>query len=292
MLVIGCAGGLGNQMFQYAFYRKQKLKNNAYVKFDISSFSGYKQHNGFELEKIFDLDIDYATISDICESGKALNLLDRIKNKVLFKREPYYSRKPQEAITFFPEMEKLKEGYYFGYWQSYKYFEDITDKLRNEFNFKILLDLKNLSLKSKIENSNSISVHVRRGDYLKEKNKIFQNICTKEYYENAINYIEQHVTNPYYFIFSNDIDWCKQNFRLKKVMYIDWNNGQDSYKDMQLMSYCKHNIIANSTFSWWGAWLNNNSDKIVCVPEKWFDLSGCETRDICPSEWVRIKING
>lgn len=289
MLVIGCAGGLGNQMFQYAFYFKQKLKNNRCVKFDISSFNNYKQHNGFELDKIFDLDIDYATRNDIRESGKALNSLDRIKNKLLLKKRPYYSRKPYEAITFFPEMEKLKDGYYFGYWQSQKYFEDISEKVRTIFRFKDI-DEDNNYIYKKILNNNSVSIHIRRGDYLNSKNKIFQNICTEAYYKNAVNYINEHIENPKYYVFSNDIGWCKSNLDIKSVEYIDWNTGDNSYRDMQLMSYCKHNIIANSSFSWWGAWLNKNPAKIVCVPERWFNSEKGETIDVCPSEWIRMQI--
>lgn len=290
MLVIACTSGLGNQMFQYAYYLNQKNKfKNEDVKFDINWFNENNAHNGFELEKVFDLKIDYANLSDIRKSGKAINILDKIKNKILFKKKPWYSPEPKYAITYIPELCNNKEGYFLGFWQSEKYFKNISDKIRNQFNFKTPLDYKNVLLAEDIKNNNSISIHVRRGDYLEPQNKLFQ-ICKIDYYKNAIKYMEQYVDNPKYYIFSNDIDWCKNNFKLKNVVYVDWNIGPDSYKDMQLMSCCKHNIIANSSFSWWGAWLNDNPDKIVCVPEKWFDLPGCETRDICPDKWIRIKI--
>ena len=291
MLVIACTSGLGNQMFQYAYYLNQKtFLQDKCIKFDITWFNKNKGHNGYELEKIFDVKIDYAELEDIRESGKPINRIDKIKNKILFKRKPWYSPAPNYAITYIPELCDHEEGYFLGFWQSEKYFKNVAEKIRKDFNFKVPLDARNLILKTDIEKNNSISMHIRRGDYLEPQNKLFQ-VCTIDYYKNAINFIEQHVINPKYYIFSNDIPWCKENLKLQNAVYVDWNTGADSYKDMQLMSYCKHNIIANSSFSWWGAWLNNNPDKIVCVPEKWFDLPDCETKDVCPDEWIRIKIN-
>lgn len=287
MLVIACSAGLGNQMFQYAFYcqKKYNLKN---VKLDLSTFDRYIPHNGYELEKLFNLDIVYASKDDCIIAGKPTGFLSRIINKR--KGIYYYPNSSREAITFSKKLYNKSNGYLFGYWQSEKYFVNCSEEVRNSFVFKNPLDERNLKIKEKIQNENSISIHIRRGDYLKCENKIFQNICTLNYYKNAIEYMNKFVERPIYYIFSNDIEWCRKNLKIKNATYVDWNVGKESYKDMQLMSYCKHNIIANSSFSWWGAWLNSNPNKVVCVPERWFDLPGCETKDVCPNEWIRIKI--
>lgn len=290
MLVISCGGGLGNQMFQYAFYLNQKYNIKENVKFDLSWFNDNHIHNGYELERVFNIKVDYATIDDLKVSGKPISVIDKIKNKIFINKQYYANRNPKEAIMYLPKIVERRKGYLFGCWQSEKYFINHAKEVREAFVFKLPLDNKNKKIKEKILSENSISIHIRRGDYLKNENSIFQNICTLNYYKNSIEYIEKNISNPSYYIFSNDIEWCKKIFNIKNVTYVDWNNGNDSYKDMQLMSYCKHNIIANSSFSWWGAWLNNNSQKIVCVPERWFDLDGCGTNDIAPAEWKRIKI--
>ena len=296
MIVIASLGGLGNQMFQYAFYLSLKQINNM-VKFDISYFKNdIKCHNGFELEDIFDIRIDYSTDNENILAGKPGKVISFFMNRNILldivKRfyKNYYISDAKDAITYIPTFRKKEKGYLVGFWQSEKYFKNIENLLKNDFKFKKALDEKNIRLMDMIKDTNSVSIHVRRGDYLSIENKNFQNVCTLIYYKNAIKYIEKYVNNPFYYIFSNDIEWCRMNLNLKNATYVDWNVGEDSYKDMQMMSYCKHNIIANSTFSWWGAWLNGNPNKIVCVPEKWFDLPGCETKDVCPDEWVRIKI--
>lgn len=286
MLIIACAGGLGNQMFQYAFYLSRKNMNND-VKFDISWFNENKAHNGYELERIFSLNIAYTNEEDLYKIGKPKNIIDKIIKKIFYSNNIYYMTSHNEAINYLSDIVNYKSGYLFGYWQSEKYFEKIKNEVKKDFNFKIPLDIKNEEIATKMKCENSVAIHIRRGDYLKYDHLSY--ICTKNYYKNAIEYIEKYVSNPFYYIFSNDIEWCRKNLNFKNVTYVNWNIGKDSYKDMQLMSQCKHNIIANSSFSWWGAWLNNNPNKIVCVPEKWFDLPGCETRDICPDEWIRIK---
>lgn len=152
------------------------------------------------------------------------------------------------------------------------------------------LDPYNLELAKLITAKESVSLHIRRGDYLTAENSIFQNICTPTYYKNAVSYMNSNVVNPYYFIFSNDIEWCKNNLNLDNITFVDWNIGVNSYKDMQLMSLCKHNIIANSSFSWWGAWLNNNPNKVVCVPKRWYNNKATVYGE-CPDSWVRIEID-
>lgn len=154
---------------------------------------------------------------------------------------------------YLPEkMHPEKDSYYFGYWTSYKYFEDIMQDIRRDFTFIPVLDVANQKLSNMIQSCNSVSLHIRRGDYLLEKNTMYRGICTEGYYENAIKYVQANVDNPFFFVFSNDIEWCRKNVRVDNVVFVDINHGVDSYKDMQLMSICKHNIIANSTFSLWG----------------------------------------
>ena len=127
----------------------------------------------------------------------------------------------------------------------------------------------NTQIFEKIEKTNTVSIHIRRGDYLKDKQR--NNICNVEYYKLAIEKIKTYIEHPSFFVFSDDINWCKENFQNEEFNFIDWNTGNNSFIDMQLMSNCKHNIIANSSFSWWAAWLNINSNKIIIGPMYWFD---------------------
>ncbi|WP_291255425.1 alpha-1,2-fucosyltransferase [Fusobacterium sp.] len=174
---------------------------------------------------------------------------------------------------------KSIEEYYFDkkiiYYEGVHYNLELIQKERNKifecFEFPELKDEKNKKIAKLIEKTNSVSIHIRRGDYL--NHPIFGNICTLEYYKKAIEEIKQRVEEPVFYIFSNDIEWCKNNFGfLENSYYINWNcKKEDNYKDMQLMSLCKNNILANSSFSWWSALLNKNKEKIVIVPEKWIN---------------------
>lgn len=285
MKIVQILGGLGNQMFQYAFYKALK---NLYsdVKLDISAFDKYEMHNGFELNNIFKIDRNYTTkkernILSYQGGGLSKKILKKIfKYKKTEFTEPY--------LGYFDNMLHIQgDAYFIGYWQSYKYFSAIEDKIREQFIFPQLITSKNLDIIAKIKNSNSISIHIRRGDYI--NNPLYSNICTLEYYNKAIAFFKQKVDNPVFYIFSNDIKWCSENLLVKENSYfIDWNKGTDSFWDIYLMSLCKHNIIANSSFSWWGGWLNSNDNKIVVGPSKWLNDERININDILLPEWVSI----
>lgn len=288
MFIIKILGGLGNQMFQYAFYKSLLCKGKL-VKADISDFKVYDIHNGYELKNVFNIDVVEATISESYKIGKPKNRLDRYLIKFGLKNNYYKDKNEIDAITYHPKIFNMKQDMYLqGYWQSYKYFEHIKDEIISDFTFDKKLDMKNERIRDLICKTNSVSLHIRRGDYL--GNKTVENICTNIYYKNAVEYIMKNVQNPKFFIFSNDIEWCRENFLLDNVVYVD-NSGENSYKDMLLMSKCKHNIIANSTFSWWGAYLNTNSSKIIICPDRWFNnIKKYNMGDIYPKEWVKITI--
>lgn len=293
MYTIKVGGGLGNQIFYYAFYRKMKSLNYE-VYMDISEMELYNRHNGYELEQIFKLNIVKVP------ENKKLNIkIISYSEKKFFKK---IYKKVRKIIYLFlngvfiekwgmirlPKFNTKKNIYCLGAFQSEKYFYDIRDIIRQELEFPIIKDELNKKIEKEIRNSNSVSIHVRRGDYLKDKG--LGGLAPLKYYQNAIEYIKSKIDNPCFFVFSNDIEWCKQNLDLENCYYIDWNKGKESYRDMQLMSLCKHNIIPNSSFSWWGAWLNNNPDKIVITPEKWFnDCVKMDYSNIVPDEWIKIK---
>lgn len=279
MIIIKIHGGLGNQMFCYIVYKKILLiGKEIYV--DIKDT--YKSHNGYELENIFNIKTIKADINtSIYYSDSNSNILQRVRRKIFGRRKTFF----KEKIEFKYDNNIFNidnDKYLSGYWQSIKYLEGIEDEIRKDFTFKNKLDNKNLEALNLINNSNSISIHIRRGDYFRGNNeKLFGNIATVDYYKKAMKIIEEKIENPVYFVFSNDMEWVKENIEFKcEANYIDWNVGEDSYKDMQLMSNCKHNIIANSTFSWWGAWLNNNQNKIVIAPKKWINKEGINSDEI------------
>lgn len=285
MQIIWCLGGLGNQMFQYAFYRRLQLGGKDVV-LDLSPFENYVLHNGFELTKIFGISVNAADVNEVIafkQKASSANVLKRICWKIFVNTSLIIVQKHFEYNQKFATMGGNK--YLEGYWQSEKYFGDYSDIIRSDFIFPEL-DNKNQLLASEIRSSYSISLHVRMGDYV--NHPLHGGICTLEYYKKAIKIIKENVKTPVFFIFSNDIEWCRSNLDIEKVVYVSGNDGENSYRDMQLMSLCKHNIIANSSFSWWGAWLNNNLKKMVIAPKKWFNDSTINVSDLLPDEWIRI----
>ena len=280
MIIVRVTGGLGNQMFQYAMYKSLEKKGKL-VKLDSKAFyETKKEHNGYELERIFDIKPNKPTKEDLEKFDENnISTLFKIKRKLFGDKKFVYDTK---EYVFNKDVYKLKNSYLNGYWQSIKYFEGIENDIKKDFRFKNQLDNKNLEILNEIENSNSISIHIRRGDYMSPENyNMYGCIATPTYYKKAIKVIEEKVENPTFFVFSNDMDWVKKNIQINsRVFYIDINSGNGSYKDMQLMSNCKHNIIANSSFSWWGAWLNENKNKIVIAPKKWINREDVDSDKI------------
>jgi hypothetical protein len=180
-----------------------------------------------------------------------------------------------------------------GYWQSDQYFIQQQEVIREKYTFKPQISDQNRQILTEIINSNSVSVHIRRGDYA--GNSVINSIhglVDKEYYERSISHVSSKIDNPVYFFFSDDMEWVKSNFRSlaerHMTFFVDHNVGDMAFEDMRLMSNCKHNVIANSSFSWWGAWLNKNPDKIVTAPARWFKDLLINTKDVTPHEWVRL----
>jgi hypothetical protein len=221
------------------------------------------------------------------------SLYDRFYRNVINEVLPYYRRNQVvEKYTYFdPNILKVADNTYIkGFWQSESYFKSIETTIRKEFTFKAPLIGLNADLAKMMDETNSVSVHIRRGDYISnpEFNKK-HGTCHISYYEEASRYIAERVQNPTYYIFSDDITWVKQHiFCFNPCVYITHNTGPHSYKDMQLISMCKHNIIANSSFSWWGAWLNSNPDKIVTAPAKWFNDQTAANKDLVPNSWIQL----
>jgi len=287
MIIVRQWGGLGNQMFIDA-YVESLINLGRTVKVDLSYFQYFNKT--YELKDIFGIERNIATRDECRKFGMfQLDKPHRVLRKTLyplFVKPNHFIIKGNKNHVFLKHMIEIEEGYVEGYFQSSDYFNTIKDKIRSNFIFPPLDD-ENCRISELIKSTNSVSIHVRRGDYLKQDSSY--NVCGLNYFKNAINYIEKHISQPTFFVFSNDIDWCKNHLgNNKEFVYVNHNIGKNSFRDMQLMSLCKHNIIANSTFSWWGAWLNSYKEKIVCAPEFWFlpDFSG----DVIPNTWIKISV--
>ena len=278
--IIEISGGLGNQMFQYVLGVELKLRD-FYVTYDDRKIlvTG-NQHNGFELERVFKIDYHRNgfwenLIVTMCRAHDKLTGKDR--GMVLIDKEP----------TAMNEIMSKKKIYLRGYWQNPNYWENCRGNLKDIFEFKTdYIDDRNKDIAKKIKGENSVSIHVRRGDYLWTENaEARMEICTLEYYKKAISYIYEKSGNCSLYIFSDDPKWVRANFTELDYILIDWNQGENSYLDMYLMSLCKHNIIANSSFSWWGAELNCNKEKIAVSPSKWYNGM---SSDLIMNDWIKI----
>lgn len=260
--IIKIQGGLGNQMFQYAYGRAQELSGKKVI-FNTSFFAD--NHSPKNTARDFKLD----------------NF--NIKTKAKFSDKKYFV---YDFINKILNKLHLKK---YGYWQGEKYFKNITSDIQKEFTLKKPLDSKFDNIIKQIENTPSVSIHIRRGDYVNDpKTRAFHNVCDLKYYSIAIDIIKAQVNNPTFFVFSDDIDWVAQNLEIPYPVFWVSNLKGEDYEELILMIKCKHNIIANSTFSWWGAWLNQNPNKIVIAPKQWFTNKTSKEVDILQKDWLQI----
>jgi len=294
MIVVKLIGGLGNQLFQYAAGRSLSTYHKTELFLDPSHLKLIS--NGAYTQRNFE--IDNLNITAQTADETVLNNFNFEQNKTLIKLKKLSPRLFSNMIfnehqfNFHPEFFKLpKDTYLNGYWQSEKYFNAVRDKLLSEITLKEPLSSFASGLYKRISEPNSVSLHVRRGDFvsLKSANQ-FHGYLELDYYKAAVEQIKSKIPDPVFFIFSDDIEWCKTNLSfLENKEYIEGkNNGISTQEELILMSNCKHNIIANSSFSWWGAWLNKNKDKIVMAPMNWFADKKINTNDLIPSTWIKI----
>lgn len=277
-------GGLGNQMFQFALLESLRSKGREVY----PNLQWYEQNQNASLElaltKVFkNVELPVPNEKEMKKSRKIQRIHKGIN--LICRKEVFYVGEREDAV-FEPDIFDRTKGTWDGYWQSEKYFLPIEEKIRKEFSFTI----DNPSLQKMIDHMeqtpDTVSVHLRRGDY-KGVEDMYGGICTPEYYKRAIEYMKEKLGNPTFYIFSNDMPWVKENFKGENFVYIteDLFDGYENWYDMCLMSHCKNNIIANSSFSWWGAWLNQHEEKIVVAPKKWVNTS--PTPDKWAKDWVK-----
>lgn len=276
MVVVSIKGRLGNQMFGFALYRQLlKMGKEVYVDFlhePLIDFFGF-QYNV----------IDKETALEYLKDRDNRNIIKRWEYRIFPQRCLCYEEKA--TGVFDKNVLRLDEVYLNGYWQSERYFADVTEEIRQMYRFPDLLTDYQKKMLDEIQSKQSVSMHIRRGDYL-EHPELYGTI-TMEYYERAMRYIQERKENVYFYIFTNDIPWAMQNFKRDNIFIIeDCGHADTGNLDMALMAACKDNIIANSSFSWWGAWLNRNQEKIVIAPKEW--EVNRSTRDIWCKGWLKM----
>ncbi len=291
MIVTTLKGGLGNQMFQYASARRLALRHKTKLFMDLSWFYEASQvdtHRFYELD-CFKLDQKFKKRPSfvVAEPDPSLKVRAYKYTKGLVKPrlQPYIEKTHQfdKAVLDLPN-----NVYLDGYWQNEKYFIDIRDRLLEDFDFKQSPSRKNQLLIEQIGNSNAVSLHVRRGDYAADKaTNAFHGLVELDYYQKAIELMSKKLKQPHFFVFSDEPAWCKKNLKLGfPTTYVSGNKS--GFEDMRLMTHCAHHITANSSFSWWGAWLNPKADKIVIAPKRWFNDPSMGKAEIVPESWIKL----
>lgn len=290
MKIVRLSGGLGNQMFQFALYealRKQHPEEQVLV--DLHGFKGYKKHRGFELPKVFHVAYEEATLSQIAEIGYPYpnyqwwRWLSRIlpARSTMLREKPDFSIEP-EALT--------REGstYYDGYWQHEEYFEAIREDLLELYHFPDFDDEQDKAAAKMAAESNSCCIHIRRGDYLTDP--LRKGTTSLDYPMKAIRWMKENRNPDCWFVFSDDIQLTRECLKAvlpeSQTYFVNWNQGHKSYNDMHLMTFCRNHIIANSSFSWWGAWLCEREDKTVVAPEVWMNRE-----NVCSpaaKDWIKL----
>lgn len=292
MIIIQMAGGLGNQMFQYALYR-QFISMGKIVKMDDEAgFKEDAQRN--PALAAFGISYEKASRSEIIKMTDASMFpLARVRRKLFGRHSHSYF---EENKKFQSKIFEWDDVYLEGYWQSEKYFPDVKDILKRVFGLDSVrtnragdcgFSKEAETFLCEIRQTESVSIHIRRGDYLLPQNQeLFGNICTERYYEEAMKMIADKHPGAVFYLFTNDGEWAKDWRKdAYRIVPIDWPGAKD-YELLTLMSQCKHNILANSSFSWWASYLNENPDKMVVAPDKW--LNGWDCSDIYRKDMITI----
>lgn len=290
MIVVRIMGGLGNQMFQYAVGKRLATSHDTELKIDISYFkkSGHRQY----LLNHFSVPEDFAAKDEIRRLKYAqkpwwLLLSKELRQQARSDSQSYIREKyfhiNEGAMSSGPD------AYLDGFWQSEQYFKDIEDFIRKTFTFQNPSP-QAVEMANRIRSSNSVSLHVRRGDYIKEEGafQVFETL-SQAYYRDAVDYIRSQIGSLHVFVFSDNMPWVRENMSFDcQTTMLDGSNSEYPLDDLYLMSLCRHNIVANSSFSWWGAWLNSHENKKVVAPSAWFRSREINTRDLIPEGWKRI----
>jgi hypothetical protein len=283
MIIVKISAGLGNQMFQYALGRRLSLDWQDELKFDLSWFNNIKKGDiprKLEIDK-FNIFLKEATTAEAAKLAPGLikKIIKKVRGRL--NRNFFYQ--------FYPRLlRKRKAVYLDGYFQSYKYFNPIRETLLADFSLKNGFSPEGQKIKNDIElTKEAVALHIRRGDYATSQ-KGYHGLCNLKYYEKALGEINKKNENAKLFIFSDDIAWAKNNLTFNQTtVFVSRPNLNDA-EELILMSLCQHQIIANSTFSWWAAWLNKNPEKIIIAPKLWLAATDINTSDLLPSDWLKI----
>ena len=278
MRLIKMIGGLGNQMFIYAFYLQMR-KRFPGTRIDLSDMRHYHAHNGYELDRVFGI-----SDREFCIAKPLKKVLEFLFFKVILER-----KQNLETMEAFTKSYAYPFLYFKGFYQSERFFKEVEGEVRQAFAFDMSkANAESQTLARQIqENPHAVSLHVRRGDYMEPKfYKRYGTVCSQAYFQRAVEMMLAQVPQAHFYIFSDDVEWVQQNLRLPRATVVSCNRGADSWQDMMLMSLCRHNIICNSTFSWWGAWLNANPEKRVIAPSRW--LADTDMPYIIPETWIKV----
>lgn len=278
MRLIKMKGGLGNQMFIYALYISMR-RHFSDVRIDLSDMVHYHVHHGYEMHRVFGL-----PQTEFVMNQKLKKVVEFLFFKTILERkqggrlEPYFGKHSWPLI------------YYKGFYQNERYFADCKDEVRRAFTF----DLKQANEQSRLmaqaieQDAHAVSLHVRRGDYLLPKHWANSgSVCSLSYYRRAVEEMKRRDPKAHFYVFSDGMDWVRENIDLPAdTLFVTHNQGTDSWQDMMLMTHCRHNIVCNSTFSWWGAWLNTHEGKIVICPDHWSVTE--QASHFVPESWIQI----
>ncbi|CAN5827449.1 alpha-1,2-fucosyltransferase [soil metagenome] len=282
MIRVVLSGGIGNQLFQYAAGRALALKRNTNLIVDRPTAKLTSVRRIYAMPRFHVLAQEAALSSSIYRKWALKNRLS-----FLLRGDVFYQEGSNFSEAFFDLPDDIT---LFGFFQNERYFKPFASFIQDELTFRDYpLERETEQMAASISQDNSVSVHVRRGDAYLSSEKF--NVCTLSYYQTAIKLYRKKLESPTFYFFSDDISWCIKNFQGGDFIFCDLQQSRnDSINDLRLMSMCKHNIIANSTFSWWAAWLNPNLNKVIAAPSTWFQIPNDPVNQIVCRSWFKIEL--
>lgn len=301
-IIIRLLGGLGNQLFQYALGKQLSIIHNRPLKLDVNYYTAAKSDPKLGIRVYglnhFNIEEKFATAEELAPFRKYLkkDFFSKVRRHLSgvgeYYKRSYIFEPPKNYFVFDQRLlsAPLKSPVYLdGFWQAEKYFLGIEKIIRQEFAFKEVPDTTNQKMLSDISSVDSVAIHIRHGD---NATKVAKNhgVLPLEYYQKAIDDLTKTVKNPSFFVFSDDPTWAKENLQLGfPAVFVSHNGDEKNYEDLRLMSACKHHIIGNSTFSWWGAWLGKKTGQLVYAPKRYHMVSNIPTVDLYPQTWKKIS---